>query len=261
MIPEAFITEWSLRAPWPSMYQIEQDLILSRLTLELAQHPVLASELAFRGGTCLHHIYLDQPLRYSEDLDFVRTTNTPIGPILDAIRSVGAQIGLKTGRWKIGHKTSKLLFHAESTDRSGTMRIKVEMNTRETDPWQPYAAMPYMVDSSWWHGSGKIRTFVLEEILATKMRALFQRKKGRDLFDLWIGFHVLDANLQDTADCFRHYVSENQITGNQFERNLEAKLLNSDFHDDLEPLLVQKPTEYSVESAADFLIRELIGRI
>ena len=36
MIPAAAITEWSRQVPWPSVDQVEQDLLLSRLIVEIA---------------------------------------------------------------------------------------------------------------------------------------------------------------------------------------------------------------------------------
>ncbi len=65
MIPAANITAWSHVAPWPTDDQVEQDLVLSRLIVEIANHPVIGDELVFRGGTCLHKLALPEPLRYS----------------------------------------------------------------------------------------------------------------------------------------------------------------------------------------------------
>lgn len=78
MLPRAAIVAWSATAPWPTDAQVEQDLVLSRLLVEIANDPLLAAELAFRGGTCLHKLHFDEPLRYSEDLDFVRTSQAPL---------------------------------------------------------------------------------------------------------------------------------------------------------------------------------------
>jgi predicted nucleotidyltransferase component of viral defense system len=74
LIPPAYINAWAAQAPWPNDADIEQDLILSRLMIEIANDDLLGPELAMRGGTCLHKLYLPEPLRYSEDLDYVRTT-------------------------------------------------------------------------------------------------------------------------------------------------------------------------------------------
>lgn len=108
MIPQAHITAWAAHAPWAREEQIEQDLILSRLIVEIADHPLLRQELAFRGGTCSH--------------------------------------------------------------------VFVE----------------YSVRSPWWSGAAQVRTFAPEEILGTKIRALCQRRKGRDLLDIWAALTQLD---------------------------------------------------------------------
>jgi predicted nucleotidyltransferase component of viral defense system len=74
VIAQAYLNEWASRASWSEETQIEQDLLLSRLMVEIARDEVLGPELAMRGGTCLHKLHLDMPLRYSEDLDYVRST-------------------------------------------------------------------------------------------------------------------------------------------------------------------------------------------
>jgi predicted nucleotidyltransferase component of viral defense system len=58
VIPKAHITHWAAGAPWPSELQVEEDLILSRLMVDVANHDLLRPELAFRGGTCLHKLHL-----------------------------------------------------------------------------------------------------------------------------------------------------------------------------------------------------------
>lgn len=90
MIPEAHIIAWRQRAPWPDDTQIEQDLILSRLMVEIARHDLLGPELSLRGGTCLHKLHFPEAARYSEDLDYVRSTNSGIKPYLAALREVAA---------------------------------------------------------------------------------------------------------------------------------------------------------------------------
>jgi predicted nucleotidyltransferase component of viral defense system len=43
----------------------------------------------------------------------------------------------------------------------------------------------FSVENQWFSGDCEITTYYLEELLGTKLRALYQRRKGRDLFDLW----------------------------------------------------------------------------
>jgi hypothetical protein len=81
MIPIAQITQWRSIAPWPDDMQVEQDLILSRILIEIFSDPFLNRELAFRGGTALHKLFFSPAARYSEDIDLVR-----IKDIVDALR-------------------------------------------------------------------------------------------------------------------------------------------------------------------------------
>ena len=127
MIPMMNIIAWSASAPWAEIRQVEQDLIISRALIELFGDPMLAHELRLRGGTALHKLLLPRPLRYSEDIDLVRTTAGPIGPILDRSRE-------RLEPW-LGHATfeqsitaPKLRFRVPAEDGTGDIRLKVEIN-------------------------------------------------------------------------------------------------------------------------------------
>jgi len=88
MIPRAYITEWTQYAPWKSNEQVEQDLVICRVLVEIFSDTFLSKELAFRGGTALHKLYLHPQARYSEDIDLVQINEGPIGLILDRIRAL-----------------------------------------------------------------------------------------------------------------------------------------------------------------------------
>lgn len=126
MIPAAHITHWAAGAPWPTRQQVEQDLILSRLIVEIANDPLLGTELAFRGGTCLHKLHLPTALRYSEDLDYVRTTEGPVGPIVDAIRELTGGLGLVERSRKLKHGMATYVCRTEAND-GGVIRVKGEI--------------------------------------------------------------------------------------------------------------------------------------
>ena len=88
MIPQMNIIAWSNVVPWAEQRLVEQDLIISRGIVAIFSDPFLREQLRFRGGTALNKLHFAQPLRYSEDIDLVRTTAGPIGPVLDAVREV-----------------------------------------------------------------------------------------------------------------------------------------------------------------------------
>ena len=74
-----------------------------------------------------------------------------------------------------------LRYTVQAEDNSGTIRLKVEINEVEIAPFDPVQTLPLKVTNPWFSGSADIATFSTEEVLATKLRALLQRNKGRDL--------------------------------------------------------------------------------
>ena len=64
MINRASITQWRAQAPWNTNEQVEQDLIICRALVAIFSDEFLASQLAFRGGTALHKLYLTPQSRY-----------------------------------------------------------------------------------------------------------------------------------------------------------------------------------------------------
>ena len=87
------------------------------------------------------------------------------------------------------------------------LRLKIEINTREHFTVLGHVSPKHSVDNGWFRGGAEIRSYRLEELLGTKLRALFQRKKGRDLFDL--GVALQDESLDDAGvvACFQEYIA------------------------------------------------------
>jgi predicted nucleotidyltransferase component of viral defense system len=88
MIPKPYIAKWQEHAPWKEFAQVEQDLIISRILLEIFNDEFLKENLAFRGGTALHKLYLKPDSRYSEDIDLVQIHPGPIKPIMKRIKEI-----------------------------------------------------------------------------------------------------------------------------------------------------------------------------
>jgi predicted nucleotidyltransferase component of viral defense system len=107
-------------------------LIISRALVALFGDPALKTALRFRGGTALNKLLFPEPLRYSEDIDLVRTEAGPIGPVLDRVRAV-LEPWLGRAAFDQSEVAPKLRFRAEAEDGSAQMRLKVEINTREIE--------------------------------------------------------------------------------------------------------------------------------
>jgi predicted nucleotidyltransferase component of viral defense system len=73
MIARRYIEEWKEFAPWSDNAQVEQDLVIERSLVEIFSDELLRTNLAFRGGTAFHKLYLKPQARYSEDIDLVQT--------------------------------------------------------------------------------------------------------------------------------------------------------------------------------------------
>jgi predicted nucleotidyltransferase component of viral defense system len=261
VIAQAYLNEWAARAPWPQQTQIEQDLVLSRLIVEIAQHELLGEELAFRGGTCLHKLHLPQQLRYSEDLDYVRRTHSGIKPYLTALRDVALGIGLVEHGTNQTSEMVHIVFDAQATDAAGRIRVKIETNVVETESFLLRVTRPYAVDSRWWSGRADVSTFRIEELMSTKLRALYQRRKGRDLFDLSHVLNDLHPDEQLIVDGLAHYMRDEIFSYRELSANLAAKLGHPDFLADLDQLTAESSQRYDVTLAADLVMERLGSRL
>lgn len=260
MIPRDVITAWGVGRPWPSRAAVEQDLLLARLIVDIYNHPVLREELVFRGGTCLHQVHLPAPLRYSEDLDFVRRTHTGIGPVFDALRKVAEAIGLEVHGTDIGqHPRLRLRARAEG-ETDALLRIKLEINTHETSPARGLVRMPFRVETEWFTGDAEILTFETAELVSTKLRALFQRRKGRDLFDLWLALMQMKVEPAAILGSFGPYRPDGYTSARAIE-NLTEKVKDASFRQDLDLLVTEWPEGYDVESAAAHVIDVLLKQV
>lgn len=261
MIPRAYITEWQRRVPWPELYQVEQDLILSRLMIEITTNELLGPELVMRGGTCLHKLHLAEPRRYSEDLDYVRRGAGGFGLYLDELRAIAADVGLSVSHVDFSGPMVHMMLDAEPTVGPGQIRIKVETNIAETNYFAEPQAIDFVVESRWWSGTAAVWTFGLDEMMATKFRALYQRRKGRDLFDLWLVLTTEEVDPAQIVAGLHHYMGDEAFTYPQLRLNLVDKVADADFRADLDVLLTSLPEDYDVDIAADVVIEELGSRL
>lgn len=238
MIPAMHIVAWSRVAPWTTPRQVEQDLIISRAMVELFSDDFLKARLRFRGGTALHKLHFPRPLRYSEDIDLVRTTAGGIGPILDRVRDVLDWLG--EARYDVTRVAPKLLFRVRAEDGGAPLRLKVEINTRERDVHDTPVEIGHTVDNPWFAGHAFIPTYSPEEMLTTKLRALLQRNKGRDLFDLAQGLAVFgEIDTERIVSLFGRYLAAEQqsISRAVAEERMFEKLARPEFVEDIRPLL------------------------
>lgn len=240
MIPTQNIVAWSNVVPWVEPRQVEQDLIISRALVEIFKDHTLSDTLRFRGGTALHKLHFPHPLRYSEDIDLVRTTKGPIGPIVDRLREL-LEPWLERAQFVQSPVAPKLRFQVESDDNGPVpIRLKIEISTREIRAFDGLVKKRFKVVNPWFTGEVKIPTFSSHEMLATKLRALLQRDKGRDLFDLAHGLTTLELLIPNRIiEIFCDYMNldGHSISRAQAEQRMFMKYARPRLWQDVAPLI------------------------
>jgi predicted nucleotidyltransferase component of viral defense system len=256
MIVENVLEGWRKNAPWPLLGQVEQDLIISRALVELYNNDYLKTRIAFRGGTALHKIILPKPLRYSEDIDLNRLETGPVKKVIDEVRDSLDQMLGQPKKIKSTDRSVKVIYHYDSVDGS-IRKLKVEINIRETLPEKDLQAIRYSVDSNYFQGTTQIMAFHTEEMIGTKIRALYQRSKGRDLFDL---FEVSKTKV-DWGNIVSSFKKLNiGASKKDFIGNLEEKIMDQGFLTDMNPLLPDG-VKYNISEACEWFLQEIIPRM
>jgi predicted nucleotidyltransferase component of viral defense system len=142
------------------------------------------------------------------------------------------------------------------------LKLKIEINCREHLSVLGYQELPLQIESRWYSGNCRLTTFSLEELLGSKLRALYQRKKGRDLFDLW--YCLSGKPLDDHAiiTTFARLLEQDKlyISQKSFLENLNHKIHDSDFIGDITGLLRPSIT-FDVEKAWNLVAERLIRRL
>ncbi|MCE7054405.1 nucleotidyl transferase AbiEii/AbiGii toxin family protein [Algoriphagus sp. AGSA1] len=260
MIPKPYIAQWQEFAPWKQFSQVEQDLIISRALVEIFADDFLKENLAFRGGTALHKLYLNPAPRYSEDIDLVQIKPGPIKPIMERLGKVITFFEEDRRTQNRGHGI-KALYRFTSEYEEIRLRLKLEINCKEHFNILDWVDFPFEVKSDWFSGQVQIRTYSLNELLGTKLRALYQRSKGRDLFDLFYARHHHELNFEEIVNCFKEYTQfstdKKPPSQKEFLINLEEKENDPDFSGDMEALL-RPGIEYNQAIASEWLKKELI---
>jgi predicted nucleotidyltransferase component of viral defense system len=240
--------------PWPNQVQVEQDLLLCRAMAALFEDRFLQSQVAMRGGTLLHKVYLAPPSRYSEDIDLVVIGDRPEGHIRKALhrvlsgvlgtpqQSVWDNLKLAVRNTVKPSRVLRMTYAIPSLTETGrTLAVVVEVNVTERTPYRPVVRIPFEFPFRDSVVRTQVNGYDIHEMLGTKLRALFQRRRGRDLFDLYWALTlakppVVPANI---IESFQHYLElEGSVAGRaEFVAILDAHLADSGFRSDMNQLL------------------------
>lgn len=261
--------------PWKAPIQVEQDLLLSLSMIAIFNDGFVRDHVAMRGGTVLHKVHLAPPARYSEDIDLVAITNRNENEIEAGLKRVLRPVLGNRARplWteaklaiRNRFRPSRILrieYDVPSiVETQKKMTLKIEVNVTERDPFLAPVALGFSFPFRGKTESTELRSFDINEMLGTKMRALFQREHGRDLFDLYHAKDGPGVDLDRTISAFMHYMGAEgkEVRRAEFLAALEDRLKNPAFGRDMDDLLRDGLT-YDLRAAGDWAKGSLIGRM
>lgn len=263
--------------PWPSQRQVEQDLLLCRAMAAIFDDRFLGAQVAMRGGTLLHKVYLAPAARFSEDIDLVAVGDRPEDHIRKALRRALADVlgAPKTSAWNVialairnQARPSRILRMTYSVPSASTpgasLDIVVEANMTERASHRPLVAIPFEFPFRDATVKTVITGYDIHEMLGTKMRALFQRRRGRDLFDLYRALILAAPAVQPDAvvESFQHYLRQDAtaVSRSEFLSHLESHLADAGFLSDMDHLM-RKDIVYDPVSAGAYVMANLLNRL
>lgn len=189
---------------------VEKDYVLGWLLWGISQHDKLAKTWLFKGGTCLKKCFFET-YRFSEDLDFTLTDESQLDPdfLKTAFSEITAQIYDETGiefpdkfqtfevytnpRGKNSCQ-GKIAYQGPVSPRGASMpRIKLDLTADERIVLSPVQSAVFHPYTDIPEDSITIQSYAYEEAFGEKVRALAERARPRDLYD------VINLYRNDTA--------------------------------------------------------------
>lgn len=263
------------QVPWPNLRQVEQDLLLCRAMTALFDDAFLKTQIAMRGGTLLHKVHLAPASRYSEDIDLVVIGDRPDEHVRKAINRVllgvlGRPTSLAWQAVKLAvrnavkpSKVLRVIYRVPSVadPRGMPLEIVIEANVTERKSYRPISLLPFSYLFRDEIVATTVNGFEMHEMLGTKMRALFQRRRGRDLFDLYWALTEAETpvNPAEIIELFLYYLQQEGTvaTRDEFIGLLQSHLNDRGFLTDMNALL-RTGIAYDPVVAGDFVIRNLL---
>lgn len=195
MIPRAALqaraAEWGLTEE-----VVEKDYVLGWLLAGIGGHPVLGKTWIFKGGTALKKCFVET-YRFSEDLDFTVIEDGPLTPddllpvlneVLDALeQQSGIALTSRTPIVKMrpdGQSAEGRIYYRGPRGAPGEARVKLDLTYNEVVV-EPTVRRPiaHAYDDVL-PGDASVNCYSFPEVFAEKLRALGQRTRPRDLYDI-----------------------------------------------------------------------------
>jgi predicted nucleotidyltransferase component of viral defense system len=169
----------------------------STIERDYAQNWLLAAlrpiNMALKGGTGIRKVFIEN-YRFSDDLDFTLLEPIDADELLAAVSDAVIRVRDESGILfddELGFRETRTGFKAtvrfRILNRSSASPVKIDLDL--TGPDQEKVLLPVSMRPVFHQYSDdlhvSVTSYVLEEIMAEKIRSVFQRTRSRDLYDIW----------------------------------------------------------------------------
>lgn len=211
------INRKSLKYP---LHIAEKDYLLA-LVLEVIINSVLGKILIFKGGTAIHHCYLEQH-RFSEDLDF-SANQKPMG--LEEVRKIFTDIDyLQIKKEYLSEATIKIEKLQYTGPLTQPNSLKVEIDFLQNVVLPPQILSYHNV----WGIEFSVAVMDIREICAEKIRAMSDRARYRDFYDMYLVLDKHDIDLKEVVELVKKKEVRQPITKANIEKNWQVVLTQKD---------------------------------
>ena len=241
-ITARILRNWADEGGIPDLTLAELDYRLVHALRAIYTDPFLRNRLCLKGGTALNKLYLPGTSRLSVDLDFnaigskeqVLRERTPIG------EAIAAALAQQDSNYDLSYRGryDQLTVYARFSPLSGTARQRLKVEVSFIERFAILGQVELSLVPSPFDEPLAVNTYHLEELTSTKLRALYDRRKGRDIYDL---FRIADHDLNQAAVrkmvLYYFYRANKVFHYPTFVRNVELKIAERGFRDDVRSLI------------------------
>ncbi len=193
--------------------QVLQEMVLRRLMIAIGQDEYLSKALVVTGGTALHQLLLNTPMRHSEDLDLILRDGYDAHKVANRIVSLCAEFGLKCV--SKSPKTLGGLYHLRFKSLGPLepkLKLKVEIRlgpfldqaVTNDELIQNAIFVETTMRNDWFSGAASVPCIHPDDLAATKFHAMQSRDKPRDMGDLFL---MIDHDLTTVGRVAQRHVA------------------------------------------------------
>lgn len=254
-VNERVVRIWADELHITDLVLAEQDFRLIHILKDIYADEFLAERLCLKGGSAINKLFLKETPRLSVDLDFnaIGKKEEIMEERSEIKDKIIALLKEQDPNYKIKTKTryEQTTILAKYTTVFGTVQsIKLEISFVERFPVLNKVEKELLLPIT--NEKFNVATYSIEELAATKIRALYDRLKGRDIYDL---YHVSKLNpdkvILRKLVLYYFYRTRKIFNPKIFFKNIESKFRSKKFVDDVSGFVI---TEFSLTKAIEEVI-------